>query len=180
MMVLIEGRYDMALKRMTPASKAAVRKVAAKKPAKSANKTTTTKVSVADFVAALENPNRRAEAETLLKLFDKATGWKAQMWGPSIIGYGRYSYTYESGRQGDACVLGFSPRKGAISLYVNSSTPETAALLAKLGKTRKDVSCIYVNKLAEIDLTVLEKLVKAGKAAAVKDFKERGWPVAAA
>ncbi len=172
----------MALKRMTPASKATAKKVAARKsaaktPAKSANKTKPTKVTVADFVAGLDTPNRRAEAETLVKIFDKATGWQAQMWGPTIIGYGSYSYTYESGRQGDSCVLGFSPRKGAISLYVHSNTPDTAALLAKMGKTLKDVGCIYVNKLADIDIAVLEKLVKAGKAAAVKAFKERGWPV---
>lgn len=174
----------MALKRMTPASKATAKKVAAKKPAakkpaKSANKTATTKVSVASYIADLENPNRQAEAETLVKLFEKATGWPAQMWGPSIVGVGRYSYTYESGRQGDACVLGFSPRKAAISLYINTNTPETEALYAKLGKTRKDVGCVYANKLADIDLAVLEKLVKAGKAISVKTYKERNWPVSA-
>lgn len=174
----------MALKRMTPASKAtakkaAVKKTAAKKPAKSVNKTTVTRVSVASYIASLENPNRASEAETLVKVFEKATGWPAQMWGPTIIGFGRYSYTYESGRQGDACILGFSPRKAAISLYVNTSTPETGDLYAKLGKTKKEVGCVYANKLADIDLAVLEKLVKAGKAASLKAYKERNWPTSA-
>lgn len=173
----------MALKRMTPASKATAKKVAkkaaAKKPAKSANKTTATKVSVADYIAGLDNPNRQAEAETLVKIFEKATGWPAQMWGPSIVGFGRYTYTYESGRQGDACILGFSPRKAAISLYINTSAPETEALYARLGKTKKEVGCVYANKLAGIDLGILEKLVKAGKAASLKAYKERDWPTSA-
>jgi Domain of unknown function (DU1801) len=166
----------MALKRMTPAKKGAAKKARSK----SANAVTKPeKLSVDAYIAGLENANRRAEAETLVKIFDKATGWPAQMWGPSIIGYGRYSYTYESGRQGDSCILGFSPRKGAISLYVYTSSPETAALLAKLGKTRKEVGCVYVNKLADIDLALLEKLVKTGKAASLKTYKERDWPVSA-
>lgn len=169
----------MALKRMTPARKATAKKAPAKK-VKSANTVMKpAKLSVSDYIAALENPGRRAEAETLVKVFEKATGWPAQMWGPSIIGCGRYTYTYESGHQGDSCIVGFSPRKGAISLYVHTSTPETAGLLAKLGKTRKEVSCVYVNKLADVDLGTLEKLVKAGKAASLKTYKERGWPVSA-
>lgn len=169
----------MALKRMTPASKATAKKVAAKKPAKSANKTVATKVSVASYIAGLESANRAAEAATLVKIFEKATGWKSQMWGPSIIGYGRYAYTYESGRQGDSCLVGFSPRKGAISLYLGTRTPEAQALFEKLGKTKRDTGCIYVNKLADIDLAVLEKFVKAAKAAATKEFEAKGWPVSA-
>lgn len=184
MMVPIQGEAAMALKRMTPASnatakKAAARKVAAKKPVKSANKTTATKASVASYIASLDNANRRTEAQTLVKIFEKATGWPAQMWGPSIIGFGRYSYTYESGRQGDACILGFSPRKAAISLYVNTSASETEGLYARLGKTKKDVGCVYANKLADIDLGILEKLVKAGKVASLKAYKERDWPTSA-
>ncbi len=163
----------MALKRMTPAK----RVVPKKKTANTVMKPV--KLTVSDFMAAIADPKRRAEAEALVKVFDKATGWQAQMWGPSIIGYGRYSYTYESGRHGESCILGFSPRKAAISLYVHSSAPETAALLARLGKTRKEVSCVYVNKLADIDLAVLAKLLKAGKTASLKTYKERDWPVSA-
>ncbi len=167
----------MAQKRMTPAKAGTAKKAAAKKTKTAKAVTKPTKLTVSDFIAGIADAKRRAEAETLVKIFDKATGWQAQMWGPSIIGYGRYSYTYESGRQGDSCVLGFSPRKGAISLYIHTSSPETAALLAKLGKTRKEVGCVYVNKLADIDLAVLEKLAKTGKAASLKTYKERDWPV---
>ena len=174
----------MALKRMTPASKAVAKKVAtkksaAKKSAKPLTKTTTTKVSVADYLSGLESDQRRDEGKVLAKIFEKATGWKSQMWGPSIIGYGRYSYVYESGHHGDACVVGFSPRKGAVVLYLGAGTPEAQALLAKLGKVKTYGGCIYVNKLADIDLAVLEKFVKVAQANAVKTFKERGWPVSA-
>jgi len=141
---------------------------------------TATKASVAGYLAGLESAGRRTEGEALAKIFEKATGWTAQMWGPSIIGFGRYSYTYDSGRQGDMCVVGFSPRKAALSLYLHVSTPEIEALFAKLGKARRDVGCIYVNKLADIDLAVLEKFVKASKAAALKAYKDKGWPVAPA
>lgn len=168
---------DMGRK-AAPATKSAAKKSAAKKA--SANKTTATKASVAGYLAGLESAGRRTEGEALAKIFEKATGWTAQMWGPSIIGFGRYSYTYDSGRQGDMCVVGFSPRKAALSLYLHVSTPETEALFAKLGKARRDVGCIYVNKLADIDLAVLEKFVKASKAAALKAYKDKGWPVAPA
>ena len=174
----------MALKRMTPASKATAKKVAAKKaakkPAKSPTKTTATKVSVADYLAGLESDKRRAEGLALVKIFEKATGMKSQMWGPSIVGYGRYSYVYESGHHGDACLVGFSPRKGAISLYIGTRTPEAEALFDKLGKVKRDVGCIYVNKLEDIDLGVLEKFVKVSTAAAAKEFKAKGWPVSVA
>ena len=119
----------MAQKRMTPAKAGTAEKAAAKKTKTAKAVTKPTKLTVSDFIAGIADAKRRAEAGTLVKIFDKATGWQAQMWGPSIIGYGRYSYTYESGRQGDSCVLGFSPRKGAISLYIHTSSPETAALL---------------------------------------------------
>lgn len=176
------GRDEMALKRMTPASKPTAKKVAAKKAAKKlkpATKTTATKVSVADYLAGLESDKRRAEGQALVKIFEKATGMKSQMWGPSIVGYGRYSYVYESGHHGDACIVGFSPRKGAISLYLGTRTPEAQALYDKLGKTRRDTGCIYVNKLEDIDLGVLEKFVKVAAAAAAKEFKAKGWPVSA-
>lgn len=166
----------MALKRMTPAKKGAVKK------AKPANANTVMKTGtgdVSDFIASVPDPKRRAEAETLVKIFDKATGWQPRMWGPTIIGWGRYSYTYESGRQGESPIVGFSPRKAAISLYVGSNDPEVAPLLAKLGKTRKEVSCVYVNKLADIDLALLEKLVKVSKTATLKKYKDLGWPTSA-
>ena len=131
----------MALKRMTPASKASHREGRGQKsrprsrpkpPTRPPRQRCLSRI----IIAGLENAARRAEAETLVKIFDKATGWKAQMWGPSIIGYGRYSYTYESGRQGDSCVVGFSPRKARhLALRRIRTRPRPHALLAKLGKT---------------------------------------------
>lgn len=162
----------MATKRMTPAKKGATKKA---KPAKAVMKPN--KLTVADYIASLDSPGRRAEAETLVKIFEKATGWDAKMWGPSIIGFGAYTYTYESGRQGDSCIVGFSPRKAAISLYVSSNDPAVTPLLEKLGKTRKEVSCVYANKLADIDLAVLEKIVKVSKTNTLKKYKGLGWPV---
>jgi hypothetical protein len=130
------------------------------------NKTKATGTNVSAFVATVENDTRRADAETLLSLYADATGMEPAMWGPSIIGYGSYHYTYESGREGDMCRAGFSPRKGNIVLYLMGgySNPETQAkmdaLRAKLGKHKTGASCLYINKLADVDLGVLTQMVK--------------------
>lgn len=128
-------------------------------------KTKPTKASVRDFIAAVENDTRREDARVLLKLFEKVTGWRAQMWGPTIIGFGRHSYAYESGHSGEMIACGFSPRKANLVLYCNLSDPkEKAELLGKLGKHRKSVACVYINKLADVDMAVLEKIIRAGVA----------------
>jgi hypothetical protein len=138
------------------------------------NETKPTKTSVKDFIATIENDARREEARTLLKTFEKATGWKAQMWGPTIVGFGAYHYTYDSGRSGSICVVGFSPRKANLVIYV-SDFPGKAELLQKLGKHKGGLKqCLYLNKLAEVDLAVLEKMLKAGVAETKK-----AWPVTA-
>jgi hypothetical protein len=130
------------------------------------NKTKPTDAKVSAFVAAVENPARRADVETLLSLYGEATGMEATMWGPSIIGYGSYHYKYESGREGDMCRAGFSPRKGNIVLYLigGYSNPETQVkmdgLRAKLGKHKTGASCLYINKLADVDLGVLVEMVR--------------------
>jgi hypothetical protein len=130
------------------------------------NKTKPTDTKVSAFIAAVENPTRRADAETLLSLFGEATGMEPSMWGPSIIGYGSYHYKYESGREGDMCRAGFSPRKGNIVLYLigGYSNPETQVkmdgLRAKLGKHKTGASCLYINKLADVDLGVLVEMVR--------------------
>jgi hypothetical protein len=141
--------------------------------AKAELKTKATKVSVKDFIAAVDGDTRRKDAETLLKLFEKTTGWKAKMWGPTIIGFGKYKYEYETGHSGEMCAVGFSPRKGAISLYV-AYPDEVPDLLKKFGKAKTSKACIYVNKLADIDLAVLEKLIKHG----IASLKKK-WPVTA-
>jgi Domain of unknown function (DU1801) len=137
-------------------------------------KTKQTAVKPQEFIAAVENETRRKDAQTLLKLFAKITGWKAKMWGPSIIGFGAYHYTYESGRTGSICAVGFSPRKANLVIYV-ADAPGRAALLEKLGKHKGgDQQCLYINKLADIDIDVLEQVVRTGLAQT-----KNTWPVTA-
>jgi hypothetical protein len=132
------------------------------------NKTKPTAVTAAAYLAAVEHPGKRADAAVLDALFSKVTGHDAVMWGPSIVGYGQYHYRYESGREGDMCRVGFSPRKAKHSLYVACTCDgprgdEVQALLDKLGKySQGDGGCLYVNKLADVDLAVLEDLVALG------------------
>jgi hypothetical protein len=129
-------------------------------------KTKPTDAKVSAFIAAVENDARRADAETLLSLYADSTGMEPVMWGPSIIGYGSYHYKYESGREGDMCRAGFSPRKGNVVLYLMGgySNPETQAkmdaLREKLGKHKTGASCLYINKLADVDLDILRQMVK--------------------
>ena len=147
----------------------------------SGTKTKPTKVTVKDFIARIENDTRRRDAVTLLRLFEKVTGWKARMWGPSIVGFGRYQYTYESGHSGELCVVGFSPRKANLVIYqFPDRSGKTQALLRKLGKHKGGVdSCLYVNKLADVDLEVLEKVIKLGVGSLRFLAAEKNWPVSA-
>ncbi len=121
-------------------------------------KTKPTEVSVADFIAAVENPRRRVDAETLCTLFEEISGEPPVMWGPSIIGFGRYHYRYASGHEGDAPRLGFSPRKAQTVIYAMSGFEGEAPLIARLGKVKTSVACLYVNRLDQIDLDALREL----------------------
>ncbi|PIC76194.1 hypothetical protein CSV74_11820 [Sporosarcina sp. P19] len=116
--------------------------------------------SVTDFIESVENEKKKADAYQLLAIFEEVTGYKAKMWGPSIIGFGSYHYKYESGREGDAPLVGFSPRKAKISLYLDYESEEREELLENFGKHTKSKACIYVNKLADIDANVLKDLIK--------------------
>ena len=130
--------------------------------AKAKLKTKATEVSVADYIAAIPEEARRADAAVIDALYRKVTGLEPKMWGPSIIGYGSYDYKYESGREGTFCRAGFSPRKGAHVLYVLGGLAESApvaALLGKLGKHSTGKGCLYIKKLADVDLVVLEQLI---------------------
>jgi hypothetical protein len=129
------------------------------------NKTKPTKVSVAAFIDALTDQTSRADAKALVKLMQSATGEKAKMWGPSIIGFGSYHYTYESGREGDAPLIGFSPRKAATVLYGATGCGDSEALLTKLGKHTTGKGCLYIKKLADVDYKVLEDMVVKSVAA---------------
>ena len=123
------------------------------------NKTRPTTASVTAFIDAVENETRKRDAKTLLDMMKKITGEKPKMWGPSIIGFGKYHYKYDSGREGDMLNVGFSPRKANLALYVMGSIAEDDPLRDKLGKYKTGKSCLYINKLEDVDLKVLERLV---------------------
>ena len=126
-------------------------------------KTKKTDVSVADFIAGVPNETRRADAHALVKLMQKVTGKKPKMWGTSIVGFDEYHYRYESGHEGDMCMIGFAPRGSALVLYVLCNEV-TETYLKALGKHKRGKGCLYINKLADVDIPVLEKLVRAAYA----------------
>lgn len=123
------------------------------------NKTTITSVDPAAFIASVENPVRRADAQTLLEMMSRVTGCAPKMWGPSIIGFGRYHYKYDSGHEGDAGLAGFSPRKANLVVYLVPGFDDIGERLAALGKHKIGKSCLYINKLADVDLAVLEEMI---------------------
>jgi len=129
------------------------------------NKTKPTKFSVAAFLDALTDPVRRSDAKALIKLMQNAAGEKPRMWGPSIIGFGSSHYKYDSGREGDAPVIAFSPRKAATVLYGVTGFGEASELLAKLGKHSTGKGCLYIKKLADVDQHILETLIVKSLAA---------------
>ena len=125
-------------------------------------KTLPTGADVEAFIAAIENPTRRADARTLCAMMAEVSGQPPVMWGPSIIGFGRYNYRYDSGHEGDAPLIGFSPRKANLVLYLMPGFEGRQDLLARLGKAKTSVSCLYINKLADVDMDVLRELARAG------------------
>lgn len=122
-------------------------------------KTTITDQSVIEFIELIENPKKREDAYQLLDIFTETTGYDAKMWGPSIIGFGAYHYKYESGHEGDAPLVGFSPRKAKISLYFATGDSEREDLLKNFGKHTTGKACVYINKIADIDVDVLKALI---------------------
>lgn len=126
------------------------------------NKTQATAVSVADFIAKVEPQRRHDDALVLDDLFQRVTGWQPQMWGPTIIGYGQYSYTYESGHSGTSLATGFSPRKASQSIYIMPGYDDLDDELSRLGKYKIGKACLYINKLADVDLDVLEEIIRKG------------------
>ena len=136
------------------------------------NKTQPTSQAVTDFLQSVDHPVRRADGIALDQMFRQITGWQPQMWGPSIIGYGQYHYTYDSGREGDFLATGFSPRKANLSVYIMPGYTDFSAILARLGKHKIGKSCLYINKLSDIDMDVLAELVRAG----LDDLAQK-WPV---
>jgi hypothetical protein len=119
-------------------------------------------VSVTDFLDAVPDERKRADAWKLVEIMREATGFEPVMWGPSIVGFGSYHYRYESGREGDICMVGFSPRKPAISLYVNTpgATELIRPMLEQFGKFTMGKGCIYIKRLSDIDIPTLKELIR--------------------
>ena len=127
-------------------------------------KTKPTTVDVRGYIAGLDNPRRRADAEVLAAMMGELSGEPAVMWGPTMIGFGRRRYTYDTGHSGEMFRLGFAPRKANLVIYSWCGFDEAPAITGRLGKVRKSKACLYVNKLADIDLSVLRELLTKGLA----------------
>lgn len=138
---------------------------------KSNNKTIPTQLSPQDFLASIEHPRRREDGVALLELFNRVTQLKPVMWGSSIIGYGRYHYKYDSGREGDALMTGFSPRKTALSIYIMPGYRDLSTMLDRLGKHKTGKSCLYINKLSDVELPVLEEIILNGLSYMRKNYQ---------
>ncbi|QHS59736.1 DUF1801 domain-containing protein [Chitinophaga agri] len=123
-------------------------------------KTKPTGQSVDDFLSAVTDEQVRQDCLALVRLMEKASGFKATMWGPAIVGFGKYHYVYDSGHSGDACLVGFSPRKQNISLYLMPGLAENSTLLNKLGKHKAAKGCLYIKRLSDVDPDVLAQLIK--------------------
>ena len=127
-------------------------------------KTKQTEASVEEYLDTIEDPRRRADCEAISALMKKVMKCEPKMWGPSIVGFGRYHYRYETGHEGDACLAGFSFRRPEIVVYIAESFESREKLLQELGKHRMGKVCVYIKRLSDIDVVVLEKLVKASVA----------------
>lgn len=125
----------------------------------SENKTKPTKLSVTEFMKGIGPPERQRDAKKVSAMMRAATGSRARMWGPSIVGFGQYHYKYESGREGDFMITGFSPRKQALTVYIMPGFKSFATLMKKLGKYKTGKSCLYIRRLSDVDETVLQKLI---------------------
>ncbi|MBS4073299.1 MAG: DUF1801 domain-containing protein [Algoriphagus sp.] len=136
------------------------------------NKTQPTDASVDAFLEATPSPKMREDAFKLKRIMEEVTGQKAVMWGDSIVGFGKYKYHYESGRKGEFLIAGFSPRKAALSLYLlGCMENKFEDLFAQLGKHKTGASCVYINKLSDVNETVLRELIKQSY-----DFMKEKYP----
>jgi hypothetical protein len=124
------------------------------------NKTKQTGASVEKFLNSVNDEKQREDSFTILKMMQQITKAEPKMWGPSIVGFGKYHYKYESGREGDCALTGFSPRKGNLTLYIMGGFDEKSSQMKKLGKYKNGKCCLYIKKLEDIDMSVLKELVK--------------------
>lgn len=135
-------------------------------------KTAPTNASVDAFLNAIPDDATREDCRTLVKIMRQATNTQPKMWGPSMVGFGSYNYKYESGREGDWFLTGFSPRKRDLTLYIMAGAKRYPDLMRKLGKHKTGVSCLYIKRLADVDLDVLKELVQES----VEWVKHRAQP----
>jgi hypothetical protein len=139
--------------------------------ANSENKTKETTSSVDAFIDKVPDETKRDDSHRLVEIMEELSGFKAKMWGPSIIGFGSYHYKYESGREGDAPLVGFSPRKAEFSLYLSHEFEKRDELLGKFGKHTTAKACIYFKRLSDIDEAVLKKMITASLKYMKKKYK---------
>ena len=123
------------------------------------NKTKPTSASVEDFIAKIENPRRKSDCVTALEIYKAVTELPPVMWGPSIIGFGTLHYKYDSGREGIMPLAGFSPRKANMTFYIDGKFQGAHSLFDRLGKHKRSVACLYINKLEDVDLEVLREII---------------------
>jgi hypothetical protein len=136
---------------------------------KSKNKTVETEASVVDYLQAISDDKRRKDCLVIIDIMKKQSGYEPKMWGPAIVGFGSYHYKYDSGREGDAPLIGFSSRANAISLYLSSKFENRDELLSKFGKHKSSKACIYVQKLEDIDQDILNEMVKKSLATKIDE-----------
>lgn len=135
-------------------------------------KTSITPLSVVEHIAKVEPARRQQDARALDQIFREVSGFEPRMWGPTIIGYGAYHYVYDSGREGDMCATGFAARKANLVLYIMPGYQDYGDKLERLGKHKLGKSCLYINKLADVDEAVLREIIRAGL-----DDLDKKWPV---
>ena len=135
-------------------------------------KTKETDASVIEFIESVDHPKKREDAFRLLDIFTEVTGYDAKMLGPSIIGFGHYHYKYQTGHEGDAPLVGYSPRKAKISLYFAPGDREREQLLQQFGKHTTGKACVYINKLADVDEDILKALIQQSIAFLRKTYPE--------
>ena len=135
------------------------------------NKTRPTRASVTVFMSTIEDPGMRADAKKVAAMMRRATGKRATMWGSRIVGYGSYHYRYDSGREGDFLITGFSPRKQALTVYIMPGFSHFEELMSKLGKYRTGKSCLYIKRLSDVDEKVLERLIEGSVRQMRKQYK---------
>jgi len=139
--------------------------------AKTKNKTQPTAQSVEDFIAGIENETKRADSEALVSLMERVSGYPPVMWG-NIIGFGLYHYVYESGREGDALRVGFAPRAQNFSIYIMPGYQDFDDELSRLGKHKMGKACLYIKRLSDVDMNVLEEIIVKGLAILAKKYPD--------